>query len=300
MLCIAQRSWYKRLHSLHSCKPPNPCYRWVIGAGSVLLNSKHQREIPGSSRSLLGHSILLLLTCFSPTLTLLKLYWKIRKVELNYPFLDNNHHKKPSPCGMPLQWKNASGPPKRLALTANAESLAFWRVTEICLLTFFFLYWSHFFAYGHLENGLSLTPSWHEPRTAAPAIPAGTRSQRRAAATLSTHTCSLSVLVLHMNQYFLLLIDRFLHQKFKSHLATVPRKPWVAGGNPGRTASASQQGRRKQIHRSVWASTFHKLVSLWTRCLCSQGAFPCVPMRVNLSVGFFQINFETNTNQITY
>lgn len=138
MLCIAQRSWYKRLHSLHSCKPPNPCYRWVIGAGSVLLNSKHQREIPGSSRSLLGHSILLLLTCFSPTLTLLKLYWKIRKVELNYPILDNNHHKKPSPCGMPLQWKNASGPPKRLALTANTESLAFWRVTEICLLTFFF------------------------------------------------------------------------------------------------------------------------------------------------------------------
>ena len=151
----------------------------------------------------------------------------------------------------------------------------------------------------HLENDLSLTPSWREPRTAAPATPTATRSCRHAVAALNTHT--LYMLVLYINQYFLLLTDCFLHQKFSSHLATVPLMPRMAGGDPrqdgGSTPTAKPSScRKEQIH---WASSFCKLDHLQTCCLCSCGMFPCVPVYFNLFISFFQINFETNSHQIS-
>lgn len=123
---------------------------------------------------------------------------------------------------------------------------------------------------------------------------------RRAVAALNT-TCTLCMLVYKSIFFFLLLTDCLLHQKFSSHLATVPQMPWVAVGEPGQDSGSTLTAkpgscRKNQVH---WASSFCKLNHLWTCCLCSCGVFLCVPVYFNLLVGFFQINFESNSNQIT-
>lgn len=99
MLCVAQ-SWYKPIHPSHCCKPPKPLlqmgYRGRIGAaedqaaerdprvqqvraGTQVLGLRGQDPAVLTAPHRTRLSPALLLTCVSPTLTLLKLYWKIRK-----------------------------------------------------------------------------------------------------------------------------------------------------------------------------------------------------------------------------
>lgn len=112
------------------------------------------------------------------------------------------------------------------------------------------------------------------------------------------------MLVLYINQYFSLPIDFFLHQKFSSHLATVPRMPQAAGGRgwEGGSALAAKPSscRTKQIHCSTWPSEFSKLGFLRKCCLCSHGVFLCVPVHFDLSISFFQRNFKTSNTEIPW